>query len=371
MDKIYRPTKVTIDLSAIIHNLGVVKKLVGREVKILAVVKSDAYGHGMLRVCGHLKEKIDFFGVASIDEAILLRKAKIKKPILIFENSFCVYAKEIIDYDITPTVCSLDLAHSLNKQALKKGKRINVHIKVDTGMGRLGIWHKEALDFIRKIKKFSHLNIEGLYTHFPCADTNVSFTQKQIAYFKNLIDELRRAQIHIPICHAANSMGIIGYKESHFDMVRAGLMIYGLYPKDGLETSLKLKPALSLKSRIIFLKKTPRGRTISYGGTFTTSKPTFIATIPVGYNDGYFRNLSNKSQVIIKGKLCKIVGRVCMDQLMADCLDAPVKLGDVVTLIGRGNDCAVSVEELSALAGTIPYEIACSIGKSSPRFYIS
>ncbi len=366
---LFRPTWAEVDLSAVDYNLGVVRKKAGKKVKILAVVKSDAYGHGMLKVSEHINNKVDFFGVASIDEAIALRRSDIKKPILIFENSFPSSCEALVDYEITPTVCSLELARSLDREAAKRRKKINIHIKVDTGMGRLGIWHKEALNFIKKIKQFSHVNVEGLYTHFPCADTDPEFTRKQIRDFKDLLNQLIKFDIRMPICHAANSMAIIGYKESYFDMVRPGLMLYGLYPKDGLAASLKLKPALSLKSKIIFIKKTPKGRTISYGATHITPRTTYIATIPVGYNDGYLRNLSNKAQVLIAGRRYRMVGRICMDQLMVDVLGRKVKLGSVVTLIGKDKNNIISVEEISHLAGTIPYEIACSIGNRQKRFY--
>lgn len=368
-DKLYRPTWVEIDLSAIDYNLGVVKAKVGPKVKILAVIKSDAYGHGILEVAKRIVNAVDFLGVASIDEAITLRKLNIRRPVLIFENSFPSFTKAIIDYDITSTVCSLDLACALNRYAARCRKKINVHIKVDTGMGRLGVWHIEALDFIKKVKEFSFINIEGLYTHFPCADTNPKFTLGQIKSFKNLIDKLKQNKIRIPICHSANSMGIIGYKESYFDMVRAGLMLYGLYPKNNLTSKIKLKPALSFKSKIIFVKRIPKGRTISYGATFITPKATTIATVPVGYNDGYLRSLSHKSEVIIRGRRYKIVGRICMDELMVDLGNSNIKLADEVTLIGKDKNNRISAEEISERAGTIPYEIVCSIGKSAPRFY--
>ena len=368
-NELFRPTWVEIDLSAISYNLRLVKKMVGKNVKILAVVKSDAYGHGMLKVSEHIAEKIDFLGVASIDEAIALRRSNIKKPVLIFESSFPSSSKIIADYSITPTVCSLDLARALNKQAKKLRKKINVHIKVDTGMGRLGVWHSEAVDFIKKVKQFSNINIEGLFTHFPCADTDPEFTRRQIADFKNLINELRQAHIHIPICHAANSMGIIGYEESYFDMVRPGLMIYGLYPKDGLSSVLKLRPALSFKSKVIFVKRAPKGRTISYGATHVTKKTTNIATIPVGYNDGFLRNLSNKAEAVIRRRRYRSVGSICMDQLMVDVGNSNIKAGDIVTLIGKDKHNSISAEEVSCLAGTIPYEIVCSIGNRQKRFY--
>ncbi len=369
-NELYRPTWVEIDLSAIDYNLKLVKEIVGAGEKILAVVKSDAYGHGMLKVAGHIAQEVDFLGVASIDEALVLRRSKIKKPILIFESCFPHYAEAVAQYDLTPTVCSLVFARSLNLQAARFKKKVNVHIKIDTGMGRLGIWHSAARKFIKGLKRFSNLHIEGLYTHFPCADTDKEFTLRQIADFKFLIRQLRQDGIHIPICHAANSMGVIGYKESYFDMVRPGLMIYGLYPKDNLEPRIKLKSALSLKSKVIFVKKTPPGRSIGYGATHITKKTTYIATIPVGYNDGYLRSLSNEARVLIRGKGYKIIGRICMDQLMVDVLNKGVRMGDEVTLIGKDKNSVITVEEVSRLAGTIPYEIACSIGNSAQRFYI-
>jgi alanine racemase len=368
---IYRPTWVEIDLSAIEHNFRLIRKIVGPKVKILAVVKADAYGHGMLWVAKRLiKLGVDYLGVASIDEGIVLRKAGIQKPVLLFENILPQFAKKVIEYDLTATVCTDEVAQSLNAYAKSRNKKAKVHIKIDTGMGRLGIWHREALGFIRKINNLPHIRIEGVYTHFPCADSDSDFTQQQISDFKSLIRELEQEDINIPIYHIANSMGNIGYPDSHLDMVRAGLMLYGLYPKDSLKNKIKLRPALSLKSKIIFLKKASCGRSISYGRTFVCPKETMIATVPVGYKDGYLRNLSNRAQVLYKGRRYPVVGRVCMDQLMVDLgVKAKAKVGDVVTLAGIERGEEVSLEELARLAKTINYEIACLLGSRAKIFY--
>ncbi|MDP3142745.1 MAG: alanine racemase [Candidatus Omnitrophota bacterium] len=371
LKEFYRPTWVEIDLSAVEHNFRLIRKIVGPKVKILAVVKADAYGHGMLLVAKRLvKLGVDYLGVASIDEGIVLRKANIQKPVLLFENILPQFAKKVIEYDLTATVCTDEVAQRLNAYAKSRNKKAKVHIKIDTGMGRLGVWHREALGFIRKINNLPHIIIEGAYTHFPCADSDSDFTQQQISDFKSLIRELEQEDINIPIYHIANSMGNIGYPDSRLDMVRAGLMLYGLYPKDSLKNKIKLRPALSLKSKIIFLKKTSCGRSISYGRTFVCPKDTMIATVPVGYKDGYLRNLSNRAQVLYGGRRYPVVGRICMDQLMVDLgIKAKAKVGDVVTLAGIEGKEEVSLEELAHLAKTINYEIACLLGSRAKIFY--
>jgi len=371
LKNIYRPTWVEIDLGAIEHNFRLIKKIVGPRVKILAVVKADAYGHGMLPVAKRLiRLGVNYLGVASIEEGIRLRQAKIRTPVLLFENILPEFAPEVIKYNLTATVCTEEVARSLNDCARRNGRRVKVHIKIDTGMGRLGIWHKEAQEFIKKIRYFSNLQVEGLYTHFPCADSDSDFTRGQINDFKSLILELKQDGIRIPICHIANSMGKVGYPESHMDMVRSGIMLYGLYPKDSLRGKIKLKPALSFKSRIIFIKKAFSGLGISYGRTFICPRDTIIATLPVGYQDGYLRILSNRSKVLFKGKRYPEVGRVCMDQLMVDLGKiTKAKIGDQITLVGKEGREEISLEELARLAGTINYELACLLGERAKRLY--
>ena len=370
-ETVYRPTWAQINLEALAYNYRQVRNIVGPNAKILSVVKSDAYGHGLIEVSRKLvKCKTDYLGVASIDEAIKLRRSNICLPILVFGNILPAHIKAILDYNLTQTVCSKRIAHLLNRYAQKRKKEVNIHIKVDTGMGRLGIWHKQAFDFIKDIKRLSFINIEGLYSHLPSADIDRKFTNYQIHQFKGLIKKLTDSDINIPFYHIANSIGLINYKYSHFNMVRPGLMLYGIYPKDNIRSKLKLKPAMNFKSKIIYLKKVPQGRSISYGRTFITTKPTTIATIPVGYKDGYLRSLSNKSKVLIKGERCKVLGRICMDQMMVDVSKIKnLKNGDIVVLMGSYGKEFISAEEIAQFSGTIPYEIVCSIGGSVPRKY--
>lgn len=338
---------------------------------ILAVIKADAYGHGMDKISALLdREGVGFFGVSDIAEGIRLRNNGIKRPILLFESTLRHQARWIADYNLMPTVCTLDLARSLNRIARSKKKTIDVHIKVDTGMGRLGVWHEEAFDFIRRVHKLRHLRIMGLFTHFPAADTDRGFTQKQIGYMHDLILNLDRAGIIIPFIHAANSMGLAGYQTRIMNVARPGLMIYGLYPHPGLRRKISLKPVLNVRSRVIFLKNIPKGQSISYGRTFFTKKDMRVATIPIGYSDGYFCSLSNRASVIIGGKRCPVIGRVTMDQIMADVSGLKsVQPGDPVTVLGTQGKQTVAADELANLAGTINYEIVCSLGNRLPRIY--
>ncbi|MFC1594543.1 alanine racemase [Candidatus Omnitrophota bacterium] len=367
----YRPTWLEIDLGAIAYNFRQVKRIVGRGVKVLAVVKADAYGHGMVAVARKLNKcGVDCFGVASIDEALTLRSTGIAKPILVFENVSVEYASRVVDNNITATITTIALARKINQCAQKAKKITKIHVKIDTGMGRLGIWHDEALAFIKKINQLSHVALEGVYTHFPSADTDRTFTQRQIAYFRRLKRALEVEGIKIPLYHTANSMGIIGYDQSHCNLVRPGLMLYGLYPKSGLSKKLTLKPAMSLKTRVMYLKDVPRGRGISYGRTFVTKRATTIATLPVGYNDGYFRLFSNRTKVLFKGKRYRVVGRVCMDQTMVDMgIRSSVSLNDVIILLGSDRVEKITAEELAVLGRTISYEIVCALGKTHNRIY--
>lgn len=366
----YRPTWAEIDLDAIRYNFSQVKNIVKGTIKVLVVVKADAYGHGASQISKALiKEGVDYLGVAAVDEAIQLRQANIKKPILILSNILAKEADIVVRHDITQTVCTPDIAKLLNRSAKKQNKIAKVHIKVDTGMGRLGVWHERAFDFIKDILHLKNIKIEGIYTHLASADEDdAAFTHSQIEKFSQLIDNLLKHNIHLPLRHAANSMGVISFKNSHLNLVRPGLMIYGLYPR--LDIPVKLHPAMSFKTKIIYLKETPPGRTISYGRTHVTKTHTKIATIPVGYADGYNRLLSNKAQVLVRGTRCPVVGRVCMDHTMIDVGSIKdVRVGDEVVLMGNQGKERITAEELANLCGTIPYEIVCWVSKRVPRVY--
>ena len=366
----YRPTWVEVDLGALEFNFRQVKRIVDKKTKVMAVIKSDGYGHGLLPIAKRLaKLGVDCLGVSSIDEAIILRKNKIKLPILILGNILNKDIKPVLEHNLTQTISDYQLAFKLNREAKRKGRVAGVHIKVDTGMGRLGILYREAIELVKKISCLQNLRIEGLFTHFPCADSDQEFTYYQIDIFNQLIGDLKRIGISFTLFHAANSMGIIGYPESHFNLVRPGLMLYGIHPKPNLD--IKLKPCLSLKSRIIYLKRMPSGQGISYGRSYITKKETTMAILPVGYGDGYPRNLSNRADVLIKGKRFRISGAVCMDQIMVDVGDSRINVGDGAVLIGSQKNLQISAEELARLSQTIPYEIVCNISNRVPRLYIN
>ncbi len=288
----YRPTWAEVNLKSLVYNLGQVRKTLSPKTKILATVKADAYGHGLIPVARKLAGcGVDYFGVASIDEGIKLRKARIKEPILILGLILKNDIAPLFRYKLVPTVCSFDFALELNRQARKLGQVIKIHIKVDTGMSRIGVAHEQALELIRKIKRLKNIEIEGIFTHFAFADMDKEFTSQQINLFNKLITQLKKYGINIPLAHTANSMGVLGYPNSHFNMVRPGLVLYGLYPKPGLK--IKFKPVLSLKTKVLYIKRVPKSCGISYGHIYMTKKETTVITLPIGYGDGYPRNLSN------------------------------------------------------------------------------
>ncbi len=369
--KFYRPTFAEIDLKAIRYNLNKIKSIVDKDVKILGVVKADAYGHGMKEVSkAIIEEGVDYLGVSSLDEAGELRNIGIKDNIIVLGVILPNETEGVLKFDVVQTISDLDIAKSLSRLSQKNNKNIKIHIKIDTGMGRLGFWHLEAVNFIKEIAKLKNIIIEGIFTHFPSAEEDIAFTKKQIEYFSSLIKELQKENINIPLKHTSNSMALIDFKESHMNMVRPGLIMYGLYPKNDLIENLKLKPALALKTKISFVNSVSKGRSISYGRTYITNKDTKIATIPVGYGDGYSRYLSSKGSILIKGKRSPIVGRVCMDMTMVDVGDfKDIKAGEDAILIGTQGKESITVEEIANLTNTIPYEVVCNIGRRVPRIY--
>jgi alanine racemase len=336
---------------------------------MLVTVKADAYGHGLIPVSKKLVScGVDYLGVASIDEGIALRDAGIRVPILVLGMILPRDVRPLLQYGLTPTVCTLELACALNRQAAAQGKRVKAHIKVDTGMGRLGVLQADALALVRSISRLKRLQIEGIFTHFAFADLDEEFTLYQLRLFATLLASLRNEGIEVPFVHAANSMGLFNFRNSHFNMVRPGLVMYGLRP--AASCKLALKPVLSLKTRVVYRKRVPAGYGLSYGRTYVTKKETTVVTLPVGYGDGYPRNLSNAAPVLIGGKKFRISGRICMDQILVDVGDAKVRAGEEVVLIGKQGTNRITAETLAALAGTIPYEIVCGLGSRIPRIYL-
>ena len=366
----YRPTWAEVDLRAIEYNYKKVRRLVGKNVRIMAVVKANAYGHGTVEVSGILEKLgVSYLGVATTDEAMRLRDHDITSPILILGHVLPGEVRAAIENDVTLTLCSHELLKEIIRQTAD-GSKAKVHIKIDTGMGRLGIWYEEAPDFIRKVIEERNIVVEGIYTHFSSAGRDDFFTQFQIEAFEKLISSLEKHGIHIPMKHAANSIATIDIRKSHLNLVRPGLIIYGMYPKHTFPRLIKLKPALSLKTRVVFLKDTPPGRSISYGRTHITQRHTRIATLPIGYADGLMRNVSNKGEVLVRGRYAPIVGKVTMDQTMIDVGHIKgVRIGDEVVIIGRQGRNEIRAEKFARLAGTIAYEAVCSISNRVPRIY--
>jgi len=380
-------TWAEVDLGAIGSNLKALVALAGKRnfyiptrlskkksqaTSILSVIKADAYGHGVEAIARLLQSKgIQFFGVSDVSEGIQLRNIGIKKTILLFESTLASEVKSIVDYQLTPTVCNLDFAIALQRYAKRVKRRIDIHIKVDTGMRRLGIWHEEAFDFVQALFDLNYLRVMGIYTHFPSADTDKQFTQEQIKCLYDLVTRLDRSGLIIPYIHAANSMGLVGYHTHVLNLARPGLMLYGLYPHASLRGMIQLKPALSVKSKIVLIKEVKRGQSVSYGRTFFAKRDMTIAIIPIGYSDGYFRSLSNKADILIDGRRCPIVGRVTMDQIMVDVSSVKSsRAGMLVTILGKDGREFISADELAKHADTINYEIVCSLGNRLPRRYI-
>ncbi|MBL7085191.1 MAG: alanine racemase [Candidatus Omnitrophica bacterium] len=370
-----RPTWAEIDLGAIKHNLGQIKKVIGARKrtapKIMAVVKANAYGHGLIQVSRALQDLgIHYLGVASLDEAIALRREKIKLPVLVLGSILPEEIDTALGCDVTLTICNKEVAQQLNSKAKAANKSVPVHIEVDTGMGRIGVWHEQAFNFVKILKRMKNIHLEGIYTHFASASRDNFFTKYQLESFEALLKKLARENIQFTYRHAANSIALVDLKKSHFNLVRPGIIIYGMYPKRGFAKILKLKPVLSLKTKIVYLKDVPRGRSISYGRTYITEKATRIATLPIGYADGYGRILSNRACVLVKGQRAPVVGKVTMDQTMIDVGHIKrVKIGDRVVLIGRQRQACMRTEEIARVSKTIPYEIVCSITNRVPRVY--
>ena len=365
-------TYVKIDLNALEYNIDSISKKVNKKAKILGVIKADAYGHGAVETAKYIENKCDFFGVACVEEATELIEAGIKLPILVLgyvsPDEFSITVK----YDIRVPVFSYESAKALSDEAVRKNKTADFHFAVDTGMSRIGFQvDEESADICKEICKLPNINAEGLFSHFATADeTDLSKTYEQQNKFKTFIEMLRQRGIEIPIKHLNNSAGIMHFDDC-FDMVRAGIILYGLYPSHEIdENLLDVKPVMEWKTYVSHIKTLEAGREISYGGTFKTDKITKVATVPVGYADGFPRCLSNKGRVIINGKYAKILGRVCMDQFMVDVSDIECNVNDEVVLFGTQKNAHISLEELSNSAYSFNYELPCKIPLRVNRVYV-
>ena len=368
--------KAVISLDAVEQNFREMRKNIAEDTKMIAVVKADAYGHGAVPIA-HLIENHDYiwgFAAATAEEAVHLRQAGITKPILILGIVFDEYFPELVQYDIRPAVCEYDEAKKLSDEAVLQNKTVHIHIALDTGMTRIGYADiPESVEEIKKIAELPNLEIEGMFTHFARADEyDRSPAMVQLERYQDFSKRVEEAGVDIPLHHCSNSAGIIRVPEANLSIVRAGITIYGIYPSSEVKREIvKLAPVMELKSHITYVKDVPAGAAISYGGTYVADKKKRVATIPVGYADGYPRQLSNKGWVLIHGKKAPILGRVCMDQFMADVTEIDnVKKGDEVTLLGRDGDEFISIEEMGDLCGRFSYEFACDISPRVPRVYI-
>lgn len=371
--KHYTRVYAEIDLDAVQFNMESMKRNVSPDTGMIGVVKADGYGHGSVPVAVTIDPYVAGYAVATVDEALVLRNHGIEKPILILGVTHESRYGDLLDHDIRPAVFTMEQAKPLSDLALKRGTMAKIHIALDTGMSRIGLEADErGADLAARIASLPGIEAEGLFTHFARADeVDKSAAYRQMELYQNFVMLLLERGLYIPVKHCSNSAGIIDLPDANMDMVRAGISIYGMYPSDEVEQQkVALKPVMSLKSFITYIKPLGPGREVSYGGTFVTEKPMQVATVPVGYGDGYPRNLSGKGYVLIHGKKAPILGRVCMDQFMVDVTEIPeARIDDPVTLIGADGDKEILVEDLARLGGGFHYEIVCDIGKRVPRVY--
>lgn len=382
-----------VNLKAVENNLKKIKNIVGEKVNVAPVIKADAYGLGATKLKNILeKQNIKMCIVATIDEAIKLRRSGFKIDILTLNELLPYEAPKVVKYNLTVGLSDLEVAKKINDEVEKydenaknhnknlvngvnknnsklmhKNRKINIHIEIDTGMGRVGINPKNALEFMKEISKLPNLNVEGIYTHFSSADSSKEYTEMQINLFNKTIEELKKSGYEFKYIHSSASSGILNFKNAYFNMVRPGIVTYGYMPDKSMENTLKLEPATKLISHIVFIKEVPKGTAISYGRTYIAKEKRTIATIPLGYADGVKRILSNRGRVYINGKYAPIVGNVCMDNFMVDITGINARVGDEVILWDNEN---ITVEEIADLCNTINYEIICTISKRVGRKYI-
>jgi alanine racemase len=373
MENQHHLTWAEVDLDAIAHNARGLKERAGEGTELMAVVKANAYGHGAVPVARTaLENGASHLAVNRTLEGVELRQAGLTAPILILGYSLPSDAETIVRWDLTPTVTTVEGALALSAMSDRQGKVTPVHVKVDTGMGRFGLLPDEVVPFVRRIAELPGLKLEGLFTHFAVADlADKTYTGRQFDRYMQVAQQLEEAGFTLPLKHVANSATNLDLPEMHLDVVRCGIALYGLRPSDEVEPAIPLKPAMALKSRVARVRTLPPGSSISYGCTYTTTRPTPVALVPVGYGDGYHRILSNQGSVLIGGKRAPIVGRVCMDQFVVDTTGIEgVRQGDEVVVFGRQGEEEISAEEVAALAGTINYEVVTSILPRVTRVYL-
>jgi alanine racemase len=370
-----RPTWVEINLDHIRHNLEQFQRHLGPQVQIMVVVKADGYGHGAVEVArAALSAGASSLAVAMPDEGIELRRAGIEAPVLLLGYTEPDHAPLLRKYRLTPVLYQLETARAISGWFGERGEILPVHVKVDTGMSRVGVPPGEAAEFISALSGLPGLRLEGILTHFAAADEKDSaYTEMQTEMFEGILAACRARGIEIPLVHAANSAAALQHPHSRYNLIRLGISLYGGYPSPLFDSDpLRLRPALAFKSKIIFLKTVPPGTSVSYGCTYRTAKESLIATVPAGYADGYHRALSNTGEVLVRGRRAPVVGRICMDQFMADVSGVPgAAEGDEVVLYGCQGDERISVDEVAEKLGTINYEVLCSVGKRVPRLFLT
>ena len=380
MHHFLKRTWADINMDAIDHNFRAIRSALKPGVKMCCVVKADAYGHGAPMVAREYQRLgADWFAVSNLEEAIQLRRCAITRPILILGYTPPQNAEELSELNISQTVLSLDYARQLSRYAQEANVTVNIHLKVDTGMSRIGFLYQNperdgaSLDEMETAARLPGLAPEGIFTHFAVSDDGdqgENFTLAQYDCFRKAVEAMEARGLHFAVRHCANSGAVLDYPELQLDMVRPGIILYGMEPSESIRHPLDLQPAMELKTVISQKKEIPAGATVSYGRTFTASQGTVVATVPIGYADGYPRHFSGKAQMLVRGKRAPIIGRVCMDQLMLDVTEIPgVEEGDVVTVFGRDGEAFLPVDELAALNDTIHYEMVCLVGKRVPRIY--
>lgn len=363
-----RAVWVRVNLGNIRHNIQEIKSVIQKKTKLCAVIKADAYGHGALAVAREAEQAgADYFAVAILSEAMELRRAGFLKPVLILGFTPPEQSAQLVEYDIEQAVFTYEAAAALSAAAVLQGKTARIHLAVDTGMSRIGVMPEQAGDLAERIISLPNIKLQGVFSHFATADCqDKRFTHLQLERFKEAIRLIEERGIQIPLKHIANSAAALEMPETHFDMVRAGIILYGLWPSDEVKRNIDLKPAMQLQAKVVYVKKLPAGTGIGYGQSYTTPRDSMIATLSIGYADGWSRLLTGKVQADFNGHLAPVVGKICMDQCMADVTGLDVKTGDTAVLFGSD---LISVDDVAEQMGTIHYEIICMVSKRVPRVY--